>query len=99
MALQKVNTEAINQMAAAIADANANLNDAVSDLYTDGKNMDANWDSKAGSAAVTLMYDLFKGNEARSVVLENYVAFLRQYVTQGYTAAEDQNTKLADQFL
>lgn len=99
MALQKVNTDAINQMATAISTTNANLNSAFSDLYTDGKNMDAHWNSSAGNAATTLMYSLFKGNEARSAVLENYIVFLRQYVTQGYIAAEEQNTKLADQFL
>lgn len=99
MALQKVNTEAIASMATDIANANQKMNEAFSRVEIDGKNMDTRWNSKAGTQAATIMYNLFKGNEARSAVLENYVTFLQQFINPSYTAAEEQNTKLSDQFL
>ena len=99
MAEQKVNTEAIDQMALAIAAANNNINTSFETLRKGGTKLEENWKSKAGSQAVTTMYSLFNGNESRSAVIENYVNFLSKQVSPGYVSSETQNTKLADQFL
>ena len=99
MALQKVNTEAIAAMAQAIATANDSINSSFETLRNQGGEMESSWKSKAGSLAVTMMHELFNGNEARSVVLENYVNYLNKMVNPGYIASEEQNTSLADQFL
>lgn len=86
-------------MAGAIASANSNINQSFEDLRKKGQNMDNSWNSKAGKQAVTLMHQLFKGNDARSAVLENHIAYLQNVVNPGYISGEDQNTSLADQFL
>ena len=99
MKSQKVNTVAIETMAGAISTANNNINQSFENLKTKGREMDNAWNSGAGSKAVTMMHDLFKGNEARSTVMENYVVFLRNVVNPGYNSAEEANTSLADQFL
>lgn len=99
MSIQKVNTEAIAAAASAIASANANINSSFDELRNAGSDMAGSWNSRAGSAAETTLYQLFKGNEARSAVMQNYLNILQQVVNPGYESGETENTKLADQFL
>ncbi|MBQ7016707.1 MAG: hypothetical protein IJN10_07130 [Firmicutes bacterium] len=99
MAIQKVNTDGILNAAASLSLCNANMDEAFASLYKTGTTMENNWNSKAGSAASSLLYQLFNGNQARSTVLQNYVNLLQQSVSPGYVNSETINTKLADQFL
>ncbi|MBQ7015851.1 MAG: hypothetical protein IJN10_02680 [Firmicutes bacterium] len=99
MAIQKVNTDGILSAASSLSLCNANMNDAFAVLRSAGHTMENSWNSRAGSAAASLMYQLFNGNEARSAVLQNYVNLLQQAVAPGYVESESVNTKLSDQFL
>lgn len=99
MAIQKVNTDGILAAANTLSASNAAMNDAFNVLRSAGYTMENSWNSRAGTAAASLMYQLFNGNEARSAVLQNYVNLLQQSVTPGYVNAETVNTKLSDQFL
>lgn len=99
MSIQKVNTEAIAAAASAVNAANARINSEFDRVRSAGTAMDNAWNSRAGNAARDLMYELFKGNESRSAVLQNYANTLHQVVTPGYDSSESENTKLADLFL
>lgn len=99
MAIQKVDTEAIALAASAIATAGANVTTEFQNVRNAGNTMISNWNSKAGTAAQTLMYELFAGSEAQASVLQNYANVLQQVVNPGYVESETANTTLADQFL
>ena len=99
MAIQKVNTDGILAAASSLAACNASMNDSFAVLRSLGHTMENSWHSRAGTAAASLMYQLFNGNEARSAVLQNYVNLLQQAVAPGYINSETVNTKLSDQFL
>lgn len=99
MSIQKVNTEAIAAAAAAINSANARLNGEFDRVRAAGMSMDNAWNSRAGNAAQNLMYELFKGNDSRSAVLQNYADTLLKVVDPNYTQSESANSKLADLFL
>ena len=97
--MQKVNTESISAMANAISSTNTTLNSEFYNVQTAGNTMGANWNSDAGSLAISKMYQLFRGNEERSAVMENHANFLRNLVVTNYNASETENTKLSDLFL
>lgn len=99
MSMQKVNTESISAMANAISTTNTTLNSEFYTVQTAGNTMDANWNSDAGGLAISKMYQLFRGNEERSAVMENHANFLRNLVVTNYNASETENTKLSDLFL
>lgn len=98
MAKQVVNTDRISSSANKLRTVNNNINNEFKTLEKKAKQLDNNWKSAAGDAARTKMYQLFKNNEARSSVLQNYINMLEQQVNPGYTNSETANTKLADKF-
>lgn len=98
MAIQKVNTEAVAAAAAAITSANNHINAAFDAVRSAGSDLQTQWNSRAGSAAQDLIYRLFKGNDSRSAILQNYANTLQQVVTPGYVQSETTNAKLADLF-
>lgn len=99
MSIQKVDTERICAAASAVALANSNINTAFKTLEKQVSNMENSWQSPACNTAITTFYELCKGNEVRSSVLQNYVTILNQVVAPGHKSAETTNTRLADQFL
>jgi hypothetical protein len=99
MAKQTINTENVASSAGKLRTANNNINCEFEKMQGKAKLLDnENWKSAAGEAARTKMYELFKGNEPRSAVLQNYVEMLEQQVNPNYIATESTNTKLADKF-
>ena len=99
MPMQKVNTMQISAIANAISSANSTLDAEFSNVQSAGQNMASNWNSEAGRSAITKMYELFRGNEARSTILENHVNYLQQTVVVNYNSAEQSNNELSDLFL
>lgn len=99
MAIQKVVTEEIASAAAGIAQANEQLSAEVNNLRSMASNLLGSWNSGAGAAAQTVFHQVIQGDTARSAVLDNYAAMLRDVVNPSYTNAEEANTKLADLFL
>lgn len=95
--MQKVNTDGITAAANRVRIANRNINTNFQTMERSCRELDC-WKGQAGSKALTLMYQIFKNNDARSTVLENYANVLEQMVKQGYINAETTNKKLADQF-
>ena len=98
MAKQVVDTQRISASAAAIRQADENIERALDTLEIKGGRPETSWCSRAGEAAQTAMYQLIQNNAARSAVLQNYVRMLEQQVSPGYAETETVNTKLADQF-
>ena len=98
MAKQVVNTDRISSSANKLRIANNNINNEFKTLEKKAKQLDSNWRSAAGDAACTKMYQLFKNNDVRSTVLQNYINMLEQQVNPGYANTETVNTKLADKF-
>lgn len=93
-----VNADGITATAAKLRNVNNNINNSFNSLTKSAGRLENNWKSEAGSKASTLMYQLFKGNETRSAVIQNYINMLEQQVTLGYIAAEEANTTIADMF-
>ena len=56
------------------------------------------WRGPTGTAAQTLMHELFRNNEARSAVMQNYTDILERLINPSYQAAENQNRSLANLF-
>ena len=98
MAKQVVNTDRIASASNRLRTSNNNINNEFRTLQNKAKQLDSNWKGKAGDAARTTMYQLFKNSETRSTVLQNYINMLDQQVNPGYTSTENTNTKLADKF-
>ncbi|CDX04951.1 Type VII secretion system ESAT-6-like [Desulfitobacterium hafniense] len=98
MAKQVVNTDRLTSAANKLRTVNNNITGEFRTLQNKAKQLDSNWKSAAGEAARTTMYQLFKNNEVRSTVLQNYINMLEQQVNPGYTNTETVNTKLADKF-
>lgn len=98
MSIHKVNSDAITAAAARIRESDALISDAFERTVEKGRAMDGSWNSRAGSAAMTILNRLIQGNEARSAVLQSHAATLDQVVAPGYIEAERVNTKLSDLF-
>ena len=98
MAKQKIDTEKVASAANKLRSANSNINSEFRTLQGKSRQLDSDWKSKAGETARTTMYEIFKSNEERSTVLQNYINMLEQQINPGYIETEDANTTLADQF-
>lgn len=98
MAIQMFNSENVLSAADKLQTINNNINRDFESLQKSLKSLESNWKSPAGTVAHTLMYEILKGNETRSNVIDNYTRVLTQYVSQGYIIAEENSTKLADLF-
>jgi len=98
MAKQVVNTDRIASSASKLRAVNSAINNEFRTLQNKALQLDNNWKSAAGNVAKTTMYELFKSNDVRSSVLQNYINTLEQLVNPGYIDAETTNTKLADKF-
>lgn len=98
MTKQVVNTDRLTSVANKLRTVNNNITSEFRTLQNKAKQLDTNWKGAAGEAARTTMYQLFKNNEVRSTVLQNYINMLEQQVNPGYTNTETVNTKLADKF-
>lgn len=93
-----VNTEGIADAISRLRTANDNINNSFDSLKKKSSQLERSWNSAAGSVAVTIMYELFKGGETRSSVIQNYINLLEQQVNPGYFEAEKTNKTLADMF-
>lgn len=98
MAKQSINTNKVSSSANKLRTVNNNINNEFKILEKKAKQLDNKWKSAAGDAARTKMYKLFKNNEVRSTVLQNYINMLEQQVNPNYTSTETVNAKLADKF-
>lgn len=98
MPKQIVDTGRIAASMHKLRSANNNINTEFRILETRSRQLDDNWNSTAGEVAKRTMYNLFRGSEVRSTVLQNYVNLLEQQVSPGYVNAETTNTQLADKF-
>lgn len=95
---QSINTEALDSAVSRLRSSASNINAAFEKVSGQTSRLRGCWQSGAGSAAETTLYQLAKFNEDRDAVLQNYITLLTQVVEQGYLAAEEANTSLADYF-
>lgn len=95
---QTVNTEGISAAIMQLKSANQNIDSGMDSVIKNAKQLEQSWQSPAGTAACTLMYEVFGGNNSRSAVIQNYINLLDQQVNPGYSEAESVNTSLADMF-
>ena len=93
-----VNSELIGAAVSGLRGQNQSINNDFEGFKKKAGALESKWNSAAGSRACTQMYQLFKVNETRSSVLQNYINILEQQVSPGYISAENANTTLADQF-
>ena len=98
MAKQAVNTDGITSAAKKLYNVNSCINMVFGSMKNVAKKLDSNWTGSAGESARTLMYQIFKGNEARETVLKSYIALLEQKVNPEYITTEIDNTNLKDMF-
>ena len=98
MAKQVVDTDRIMYAASRLRTADSNINNEFRNLQSKAKQLETNWKGAAATAAQTTMYQLFRDNEVRSSVLQNYINMLEQQVNPGYSGTETANKKLADSF-
>jgi uncharacterized protein YukE len=98
MAKQGVNTECVATAANKLRSVNNTINTQFNSLQSKAKKLDSNWNSKAGDNARTTMHEIFKNNEPRGIVLQNYINFLEQQINPGYVDTENTNTSLAGKF-
>ena len=98
MTKQMVDTERLQAGAQSLRRINDQLNSAFDQMKKGTSSLEEDWRSAAGEQAVTAMYELFRGQEARDTVLRNYIQMLEQQVQPGYVQAETANRSLADQF-
>lgn len=98
MSKQIINTDGIKKSANQLRMVNTKINTAFDDFKNKAKQLNNNWNSRAGEKAKTTMYQLFNYNEARSAVLQNYINMLEQQVNPGYKEAENVNVQLSDLF-
>jgi len=98
MANQKVDTDKIISSANRLHTVNNNINNAFNAMQDKARLLDYNWNGEAGDAARSMRNQIFRNNDARSSVLQNYVSMLEQQINPGYTDAENVNTRLSDNF-
>ena len=95
---QTIDTARVAASANKLRAVNSNINRQFQSFRGIARRIEGNWNSRAGSTAVTQLYQLLQGNQARSDILQNYINMLAQQVDPGYEGAEAANTSLADQF-
>ena len=98
MAKQSIDTDRVASAANRLRSTNTAINNEFRTMQNAAKRLESDWNSRAGSAAHSTLYQLCGNNEVRSAVLENYINMLEQQVNPGYVNAENVNTRLADQF-
>lgn len=98
MAKQGIDTQQVISAAASLRNANNNINRSFAILKSIAENIEYDWNGAAGEKARTTMYNLFKGNEARYAVIQNYINLLEQQVDPNYINVEKVNSSLADKF-
>ena len=98
MTKQVVNTEIISSASSRLRTANSNINNEFRALQTKMRQLNTNWKSAAGAVAQTTMEQIFRYNETRSAVIQNYHNMLEQQINPGYSDTEIKNKKLADKF-
>lgn len=99
MAKQSIDTERVAATVTRLRNINRNISNAFGTMERTAQNgISFNWKSATGDAALTKMLELFKNNQARETVLQNYIILLEQQVRPGYENAEETNRSLASQF-
>jgi len=98
MAKQSINTEKVMSAVYRLRAINATINNEFRNLQNIAKRLENDWKSSAGANAHTTIYQLFKNNEIRSSVIQNYINLLEQQVIPGYINTESVNNKLSDKF-
>ena len=99
MAKQSIDTERVATTVTRLRNISRNISGAFSRMEQTAKSgLISNWKSSTGDAALTKMLELFKNNQARDTVLNNYIILLEQQVKPGYENAEETNKSLASQF-
>ncbi|MGN0577026.1 MAG: hypothetical protein ACI4J4_00245 [Ruminiclostridium sp.] len=93
-----VDTEKIGEAVAVLQNAENNISSEFERMKKAAARLEDGWKSRAGSKACTTMHQLFRGGEARSAVMNNYVNILKQQINPNYISAEKENKSLADIF-
>ncbi|MCM1059915.1 MAG: hypothetical protein NC452_06440 [Eubacterium sp.] len=98
MAKETVNTEGISSATAQLKNINNNIDSSFNTLKNVVNQLERGWNTAVGNTACLIMYQFLKMGETRSYVIQNYINTLEQQVNPGYTATENVNKLLADQF-
>lgn len=94
----KVDTDRISYVSFQLKNANTEMNNSFRAVKQKGKTMISNWHSPAAESASTIYYELIRGNQARSDVLNEYSKMLDQAIVPNANQVELSNKKLADVF-
>lgn len=93
---QHVDTNAITAAVTALTATDTQINGQLNGLQQRVRNLQKDWNSQAGYAALSRFCDILSGNDARSQVLQNYITVLSALVAPGYQNAVQTNTRLSD---
>ena len=93
---QQLDTNAVTAAVTALTATETQINRQLNALRQGARNLQKDWNSQAGYAALSRFYDILSGNDARSQVLRNYIALLSGQVSPGYQSAVQANTRLSD---
>lgn len=99
MANLKINTNSAVVAATHIKTINNQIRDSFSNVKKAISQLDNAWDGSAATNSIGKFNEIkSKFPEARYKVVDNYVNYLLQQVSEGYVQTEDTNKSLADAF-
>lgn len=95
-----IDTAQVEQIAASIESQNKKLSETLKESQTAIKNLSNTWEGEAAQATIT-SFDEFASKYFQNYydIIDGYVKFLRNNVSQGYTETENANINLADAFI
>ena len=95
----KVNTEQVANIATTIEGLNRRLNDTLTNSKNAINGLKNTWEGQASDSTISA-YNEFANKFFKNYydIIDQYVKFLRQNVSDGYFNVETVNTKLADVF-
>ena len=98
MSVQIIDTQVIQNTAATLHRVNESIADKSRQTEASVKALGNSWRSPGGSAALSALDQIFRMEEPRRQVLENYITILERIINPNYLSAEDVNKKLASYF-
>ena len=96
--VQHIDTERVANTITSLQKTQSNINTSFATMNrTVTRNLNG-WHGRASDAARSMFQKVCDGNEARSIVLDNYITMLQKQIVPNYVGAEDANQKLANLF-
>ena len=93
---QQGDTAVMASAVTALKVADRQIDQRFSVLKQKAKNLEQDWNSRAGYTAMSRLYEIFSGNESRSQVLKNFISYISEQVEPGYQNVVKMNKRLSD---